>query len=47
MIGVKIKEMNGNIFDFPCRSLMLFANKITITIIVKTLTAKISVISDS
>ena len=33
MIGVKIKEINGNTLEFVNRSLMCLARRITITII--------------
>jgi len=47
MIGVKIKEINGNTLDFVIRSLMWLAKRITITIITKTVIAKMNVSSDS
>jgi hypothetical protein len=47
MIGVKIKEINGNTLEFVNRSLTWLARRITITIITKTVIAKINVISDS
>ena len=47
MIGVKNKEINGNTLDFVIRSLMWLAERITITIITKTVIAKMNVSSDS
>jgi len=47
MSGVKIKEINGNTFEFVNRSLMWLAKRITITIITKTTIAKINVSSVS
>jgi len=47
MIGVKIREINGNTREFVNKSLMWFANRVTIITITKMVIAKISVISDS
>jgi len=47
MIGVKIKEINGNTLEYVNRSLMWLAKRITATIITKTVIVKISVSSDS
>ena len=45
MIGVKIKEINGNTLEIVHRSLMWLAKRITIAIITKTVIAKIIVSS--
>ena len=47
MIGVKIKEKNGNTLVFVNISLMWLARRTTIAIITKTTIAKINVSSDS
>jgi len=47
MIGVRIKEINGNTLDFVKRSLMWLAKRITIAIITKTVIAAIIVYSVS
>ena len=47
IIGVTIKEINGNTFEFVKRSLMWFARRINIAIVTKTAIEKINVSSDS
>jgi len=47
MIGVKIREMNGNTLEFVNKSLMWSAKRNTITTITKTVIAKIIVSSES
>jgi len=47
MIGVRIREINGNNLEFENTSLMWLAKKITITTITNTVIAKINVSSVS
>jgi len=47
MIGVKIREMNGNTLEFVNKSLMWLAKRNTITTITMMVIAKIIVSSES